>query len=122
MKPKNLPVLTQKAVAYLRSHYVYAEILKCNKTYGGWKVPEFVIDRGIFSTRTGMRVEGFGPMTLRTLKDYKLLDSPALFPNSYGHDGWWGGKPYQDKVFSLSQYGLECFVLATVIKAVRGEL
>lgn len=116
----------QKAVFLLRGHHVYVERLVKSKYHGwanGFYLGNYTWDRGIFSTRSGMRVPGFSKLTLKELKDKHLLSGPTFFPEvdtRYRNHGWFNkNRRFNgDRVYTLSPKGLTSFIVATVIDAV----
>lgn len=111
MRKPVISPLAAKAIGLLRGHYVYTSRPVSTGIRGSWRIPEFVLDYGIFNTHTGARVLGFGRQTFRELYRGKLLSKPAEFQVLRRHSA--------DRVYTLSPRAAEVVVIAAVIHAVR---
>ena len=101
----------QKAICLLRSHYVFTVRPVATGFWGDWKVPEFTLDYGIFNTRSGARIVGFGRQTFRELHQKKLLSAPASFKVLRYHS--------PDKVYTLSPRAVDLVVLMSIVHTVH---
>ena len=100
-----------KAISLLRKHYVFTVRPVATGFWNSYRIPAFVYDYGIFNTRTGARVMGFGKQTFKELKGKKLLSKPAKFYVLRHHSA--------DCVYTLSPKAVELIVLVAVVQVVK---